>query len=191
MAELCGGGGKLKKAVFLDRDGVLIEQVAYLSRPEQVALIPGVVEALELIHRHGDFAVVISNQSGVGRGYFTAADVDAVHDRIQELLAERNERVDAFYYCPHAPDEECKCRKPSPEMILRAAERFGIDVGSSLMLGDRMSDLKCGVNAGCASSVLVRTGYGEEQSPKALEAGFPVARDMLDAVRGFYGETPR
>ena len=178
----------MKKAVFLDRDGVIIEQVAYLSRPEQVALIPGAVEALETIHRHGDYAVVISNQSGVGRGYFTAADVDAVHARIEELLAERGEHVDAYYYCPHAPDEECSCRKPSPEMILRAAERFGVNVASSLMLGDRMSDLKCGVNAGCASSVLVLTGYGEEQAPKAREAGFAVARDMLDAVRKFYGE---
>ena len=176
----------MKKAVFLDRDGVIIEQVAYLSRPEQAALIPGAVEALKLIHRHGDVAVVISNQSGVGRGYFTAADVDAVHERIQQLLEAQGERVDAFYYCPHAPDEKCSCRKPSPEMILRAAERFGVDVKSSLMLGDRMSDLECGVNAGCAASVLVLTGYGEEQSPKARAAGFAVAEDMLAAVRDFY-----
>ena len=178
----------MKKAVFLDRDGVIIEQVAYLSRPEQAALIPGAVEALKIVHRHGDVAVVISNQSGVGRGYFTAADVDAVHGRIQELLEKDGERVDAFYYCPHAPDEACSCRKPSPEMILRAAERFGVDVGSSLMLGDRMSDLECGVNAGCASSVLVLTGYGAEQATKARAAGFAVARDMLAAVRDFYGE---
>ena len=178
----------MKKAVFLDRDGVMIEQVAYLSRPDQVALIPGAAEALRLIHRHGDLAVVISNQSGVGRGYFSAADVDAVHDRIQQLLAEQGESVDAYYYCPHAPNEACSCRKPSPEMILRAAERFGIDVGSSLMLGDKLSDLKCGVNAGCAKSVLVLTGYGAEEAPKAREAGFAAARDMLAAVRGFYGE---
>jgi len=179
----------VKKAVFLDRDGVIIEQVAYLSRPDQVVLVPGAAEALRLIHRHGDLAVVISNQSGVGRGYFTAADVDAVHDRISELLAERGESVDAYYYCPHAPDEACTCRKPSPEMILQAAARFGIDVGASLMLGDKFSDLKCGVNAGCAKSVLVLTGYGEEQAPKARDAGFSTARDMLAAVREFYGET--
>ena len=96
--------------------------------------------------------------------------------------------MDAFYYCPHAPDEGCSCRKPSPEMILRAAARFDVDVGASLMLGDRMSDLRCGANAGCAASVLVLTGYGEEQAPKAREAGFAVARDMLAAVREFYGE---
>ena len=180
----------MKKAVFMDRDGVIIEQVAYLSKPEQAALIPGAVEALRIIHRHGDLAVVISNQSGVGRGYFTAADVDAVHDRIQELLAQSGERVDEFRYCPHAPDEKCSCRKPSPEMILKAAERFGIDVHASLMLGDRMSDLECGRNAGCAKSVLVRTGYGAEQEPKAREAGFSVADDMLAAVRDFYGATP-
>ena len=180
----------MKKAVFLDRDGVIIEQVAYLSRPEQVALIPGAVEALRLIHRQGDLAVVISNQSGVGRGYFKTTDVDAVHDRIQELLAQSGEKVDEFRYCPHAPDEACSCRKPSPEMILRAAERFGIDVRASLMLGDRMSDLECGVNAGCAKSVLVRTGYGAEQEPKARAAGFAVADDMFAAVRDFYGVEP-
>ena len=178
----------MKKAVFLDRDGVIIEQVAYLSAPEQVALISGAAAALRLIHRHGDLAVVISNQSGVGRGYFTAAAVDAVHDRIQELLAAEGEAVDAFYYCPHAPEEACSCRKPSPEMILRAAQRFGLDVSSSLMLGDRLSDLQCGVNAGCARNVLVLTGYGAEQAPKVTAAGFPTARDMFAAVAEFYGE---
>lgn len=180
----------MKKAVFLDRDGVIIEQVAYLSAPEQVALIPGAAEALRLIHRHGDLAVVISNQSGVGRGYFTAAAVDAVHARIQELLAAEGEAVDAFYYCPHAPEEKCSCRKPSPEMILRAARRFGIDVGASLMLGDRLSDLECGVNAGCARNILVLTGYGAEQEPKVRAAGFASARDMFAAVADFYGESP-
>lgn len=178
----------MKKAVFLDRDGVLIAQVAYLSDPAQAVLIPGAAEALKIVHSHGDVAVVISNQSGVGRGYFTAADVDAVHDRIQELLAEQGEYVDAYYYCPHAPSEACSCRKPSPEMIMRAAERFGVDVASSLMLGDKLSDLKCGANANCASSVLVLTGYGAEEAPKARAAGFSTARDMLAAVRDFYGE---
>ncbi len=178
----------MKKAVFLDRDGVIIEHVAYLSAPAQVALIPGAAKALRIIHRHGDLAVVISNQSGVGRGYFKTADVDAVHARIRELLADEGEAVDAFYYCPHAPEEKCSCRKPLPEMIFRAAERFGIDIGSSLMLGDRMSDLECGVNAGCAQNVLVLTGYGAEQAPKATAAGFATARDMLAAVADFYGE---
>lgn len=178
----------MKKAVFMDRDGVIIEQVAYLSSPEQVALIPGAAEALRLIHSRGDAAVVISNQSGVGRGYFGVEAVEAAHARIQELLAPCGEKVDAFYYCPHAPEEHCRCRKPLPEMILRAAKEHGIDVASSLMLGDRMSDLECGVNAGCAQSVLVRTGYGREQEPKAAAAGFAVAEDMLDAVRKFYSD---
>ena len=178
----------MKKAVFMDRDGVIIEQVAYLSSPEQVALIPGAAAALKLIHAHGDAAVVISNQSGVGRGYFTADSVEAAHARIQELLAPYGEKVDAFYFCPHAPEEHCTCRKPQPEMILRAARELGIDVASSLMLGDRMSDLECGVNAGCKQSVLVRTGYGAEQEPKVAAAGFAVADDILDAVRKFYSD---
>ena len=179
----------MKKAVFLDRDGVIIEQIAYLADPERVKLIAGSAEALRVIHRHGDLAVVISNQSGVGRGFFTAAAVEAVHERIQELLAPSGERVDAFYYCPHAPEEDCPCRKPKPEMILRAAREHGLDVAASLMLGDRMSDLECGVNAGCAVSALVLTGYGSEQEPKVRAAGFPVYPDFAAAVKSFYGET--
>ena len=178
----------MKKAVFMDRDGVIIEQVAYLSSPDQVALIPGAAEALRIIHAHGDAAVVISNQSGVGRGYFTVDAVEAAHARIQELLAPDDEKVDAFYYCPHAPEEHCKCRKPQPEMILRAGREHGIDIGASLMLGDRMSDLECGVNAGCAQAVLVRTGYGAEQEQKVAAAGFAVADDILDAVEKFYAD---
>ena len=176
----------MKKAVFLDRDGVIIEQVAYLSSPDQVKLIPGAVEALRLIHRHGDLAVVISNQSGVGRGYFTREAVEAAHARIQELLAPSGESVDAFYYCPHAPEEKCSCRKPKPEMILRAAREHDLEVGKSLMLGDRLSDLECGVNAGCARSMLVLTGYGAEQESAARAAGFPVCRDFLAAAEDFY-----
>lgn len=176
----------MNRAVFLDRDGVIIEQVAYLSSPDQVKLIPGAVEALRLIHRNGDLAVVISNQSGVGRGYFTREAVEAAHDRIQALLEPSGEAVDAFYYCPHAPEENCSCRKPRPEMILRAGREHGLDVRSSLMLGDRLSDLKCGENAGCARSALVLTGYGAEQETAARESGFPVFRDFLAAVEAFY-----
>ena len=178
----------MRKAVFMDRDGVIIEQVAYLSSPDQVALIPGAAEALRIVHARGDAAVVISNQSGVGRGYFSMDSVEAAHARIQELLAPYGEKVDAFYYCPHAPEEHCKCRKPQPEMILRAAREHGIDVAASLMLGDRMSDLECGVNAGCAQAVLVRTGYGAEQEAKVSAAGFAVADDILDAVKKFYSD---
>lgn len=178
----------MKKAVFLDRDGVIIVQVAYLDDPKLVELIPGAAEALRIIHSHGDLAVVISNQSGIGRGYFTAETVEAAHRRIQELLAPCSEAVDRFYYCPHAPSENCSCRKPLPEMILRAGRECGLDVASSLMIGDRMSDLECGKNAGCARSALVRTGYGAENEAKAHEAGFPVFPDFLAAVKDFYAE---
>ena len=178
----------MRKAVFMDRDGVIIEQIAYLSSPDQVALIPGAAGAPKIIHAHGDAAVVISNQSGVGRGYFTIESVEAAHARIQDLLAPSGEKVDAFYFCPHAPEEHCKCRKPQPEMILRAARELGLDIASSLMLGDRMSDLECGVNAGCKHSVLVRTGYGAEQEQKVSAAGFAVADDILDAVKKFYSD---
>ncbi len=180
----------MKKAVFLDRDGVLIEQVAYLSSPEQVALIPGAVEALRQIHRHGDIAVVVSNQSGVGRGYFTVDAVEAAHARIQELLAASGERVDAFYYCTHRPEDGCSCRKPHPELVLRAGRELGVKVEASLMVGDRLSDLECGRRAGCAGSTLVLTGYGMEQYAAAAEAGFPAAENFKAAVERFYTGRP-
>jgi len=155
-------------ALFLDRDGVLIEEVEYLTRPEQVRLIPGAAAAVRLANDRGWRVVVVSNQSGVARGLFPESIVPEVHRLIAERLREEaGAVVDGFYYCPHHPTEgqggyriDCDCRKPKPGMLLRAADELRINLSESWMVGDRMTDLQAGAAAGC-QTILVRTGYGE------------------------------
>ncbi len=157
-------------------------EVDYLSDPEKVEIIAGVPEALRRLHAAGYLAIVVTNQSGVARGMYAETDIHRVHERIQELLAP--ERIDAFYYCVHHPkhSEDCDCRKPAPGMLLRAAREHDIDPALSYMVGDRMSDLEAGVAAGCAGTVLVRTGYGEITIANGIPAGTVVAGDLLAAV---------
>ena len=176
-----------KKACFLDRDGVVNVEVSYLHEPEKTVLENGIVEALKAIHQHGFLAVVVTNQAGVARGKYPEKDISAVHDRLQELLAEHGEKIDAFYYCPHHPEHsgECLCRKPNPGMLLKAAEDLNIDIKSSLMIGDRMSDVNAGINAGCKASYLVRTGYGKETLNGEAEPGCPVSDNAYTAFMDF------
>ena len=180
----------MRKAFFIDRDGVVNVEVDYLHRPEDVILIDGLGEALGRIHRAGYLAVVVSNQSGVARGMYTMQDVKAVEDRICELLRQSGSDVpDAFYYCPHhkkgiVPElaVDCDCRKPKPGMFLQAARDLEIDPAQSYMIGDRMTDLQAGQAAGCAAEVLVLTGYGKNEQDTARAAGFMIAENILDAV---------
>ena len=123
----------LPSAVFLDRDGTIIEDVKYISRPEQVELIEGAAEAIARINAALVPVVVVTNQSGIGRGYFTMADYESVKERVEELLAERGARIDATYYCPHKPEDGCRCRKPDTEMFERAAADLGIDLRKALL----------------------------------------------------------
>ena len=124
-----------KKAVFLDRDGTIIEEVNFLSNPDQVNLFTGTFEALRSLKDAGYLIIVVTNQSGVGRGFFSEDDVHAVHARIQELT---KDAVDAFYFCPHLPDDGCECRKPGDGMMRQAAMEFGIDLTKSWIIGDKM-----------------------------------------------------
>lgn len=155
-----------RDAVFLDRDGTLIEEVHYLARPEQVRLIPGAAEAVRRLNHLGVLVVVVTNQAGVARGYFPESRVAEVHAHLAMLLAEQGARVDAFYFCPHHPTEgagayrvACDCRKPRPGMLLAAARDLDIDLSRSWMIGDKPCDAEAGRAAGCRS-VLVRTGHG-------------------------------
>ena len=174
----------MNKAFFLDRDGVLIEQVEYIKAPDDVKLVPGAAEALKLIHDNGFLAVVVSNQSGIARGKFTTDELMAVQRRMYELLAERGERIDGFYFCPHDPHVEvCPCRKPRPGMILRAARELDIDVASSFMIGDRPADVETGLNAGCRDCAMVLTGYGAGKADEAREKNYRIAPALPDAVR--------
>ena len=176
-----------QKACFLDRDGVVNVEVSYLHEPEKTVLENGIVEALKAIHQHGFLAVVVTNQAGVARGKYPEEDIGKVHDKLQELLAQYGEKIDAFYYCPHHPEHtgECACRKPNPGMLLQAAGELNIDLKESLMIGDRMSDVNAGRNAGCKSSYLVRTGYGMETLARTPDISCPVADNAYKAFMDF------
>ncbi len=156
-----------RPALFLDRDGVLIEELEYLSDPTRVRLIPGAAGAVRRANDAGWRVVVVSNQSGVARGLFAESVLPEINRIIADrLLVEAGASVDRFYYCPHHPTEgqgiyriDCDCRKPKPGMLLKAATELGIDLARSWMVGDRATDLQAGA-AACCRTILVRTGYG-------------------------------
>lgn len=155
-----------RRAIFLDRDGTVNEERHYLFDPELVALTEGIGPAIQSANLAGFLVVVVTNQSGVARGFYSLDDVAAVHRRIAELLALAGARVDRFYCCPHHPAEgigeyllDCDCRKPKPGMLLQAARELGIQLQESFLIGDYRTDLEAGAAAGCRT-ILVRTGHG-------------------------------
>ncbi len=149
------------RAVFLDRDGVINIEKGYLHRIEDFEFIPGVPEAVRLLNDAGFLVVVVTNQSGVARGYYTMEEVNLLHRHIDEALAAFGARVDAWRVCPHHPEHSspCSCRKPLPGLLEQAAAELGIDLRGSYMIGDKVSDVEAGMAAGCRS-FLVGTGYG-------------------------------
>ena len=159
----------MKRAVFLDRDGTLIEEKNYLHRPEQVSVFAGAPAALLRLQSAGFLLFLVTNQSGVGRGYFTMADVEAVHQRVNDELAEACVRLTRVYTAPEAPDEPSRGRKPSPQFLFDARDEFALDLSQCFMVGDKLIDLECGWNAGVKASILVRTGYGKEVAAVAGE----------------------
>jgi D-glycero-D-manno-heptose 1,7-bisphosphate phosphatase len=174
-------------AVFLDRDGTLNEDPGYLGDPNIVKLLPGTGEALSLLKNELGFKlIVVSNQSGISRGLISTDMVNAVNNRINELLKVYNVAIDAFYYCPYHPEfsseEESSCRKPSPQMVFQAAKDFSIDLKGSYFVGDSASDVECGINAG-VKTILVKTGYGMDSfSVLIKQNNFPtfVAQNILE-----------
>jgi D-glycero-D-manno-heptose 1,7-bisphosphate phosphatase len=153
---------KMKPAVFLDRDGVLIEERNYLHRVEDVVILPGVMAALKRLADAGFSLFIVSNQSGVGRGYFTLADVERVNEHLRRELARAGARFDKIYIAPEAPDQPSRGRKPSPQFLFDARDEFKLNLAASFMVGDKLIDLECGWNAGVKKSILVRTGYGAD-----------------------------
>lgn len=176
----------MRPAVFLDRDGTLNVEVVYLRSPDQVRLIDGVPQALNALRDAGYALIVITNQSGLARGYFDAATLDAIHARLTGALAVQGARVDGIYVCPHHPDDNCECRKPRSRLFQRAAREHDIDLSRSLMIGDKDTDLLAARNLGMPS-ILVRTGYGIEQLPSvAAWSDYQpayIADDLGDAAR--------
>jgi histidinol-phosphate phosphatase family protein len=138
-----------RPAIFCDRDGTLMHDTGYPRDPAEVRLVAGAAEALRELQGLGYLLVVVSNQSGVGRGLVTAEEAARVHERFAALLAGRGVELDAAHYCPHAPDAGCACRKPQPGMLRQAAEQLGIDLARSWMIGDKESDEEAGRRAGC------------------------------------------
>ncbi len=165
----------MKRAVFLDRDGTLIEDKDYLHRPEEVIFFPGAIEALGKLQAAGFLLFLVTNQSGVGRGLFTMADVENVHAHIIAELAREGVRLEKIYVASEAPDEPSRGRKPSPQFLFDARDEFGIDLGRSFMVGDKLIDLECGWNAGVKKSIMVRTGYGAETERRSGEKLAPAA----------------
>jgi len=169
----------------LDRDGTLIEEREYLSDPEKVAPFAGAAKALLSLQRAGFKLFVVSNQSGVGRGFFTMKDVERVHDRMTQCFARSGVRFTKIYIAPEAPGQPSRGRKPSPQFLLDARDEFGLDLPSSYVIGDKLSDLECGWNAGVKKCILVRTGYGrklEQEHSDALAAAM-IADDLPAAAK--------
>jgi len=180
------GPAVMNRAIFLDRDGTIIEERNYLSRPEEVAFLPGAGAALKRLGDAGFKLLVVTNQSGVGRGYFTLEDVDRVNAHIAEHLAREGVRFEKVYIAPEAPDQPSRGRKPLPQFLFDARDEFDLDLGASYMIGDKLIDLECGWNAGVRQSILVRTGYGaraERETPDRLEKA--VVLDDLSAAASY------
>jgi len=165
-----------QRAVFLDRDGVLNEDHGYVHRVEDCVLLPGVGPALRRLQAAGYLLFLVTNQSGIGRGYYRLEDMHRVHDYLQAELGRERVRFARIYYSPEAPDQPGRGRKPSPAFLFDARDEFGIDLPRSYMIGDKLIDLECGWNAGVRRSLLVRTGYGAQVERDAPE---PVRRAVV------------
>jgi histidinol-phosphate phosphatase family protein len=169
----------LKPAVFLDRDGTINVDPGYIRRPSELHLIPGAAAAIRTLNERSIPVVVVSNQSGLARGYFTTGELEAVNSRLGALLAEDGASIDAIYFCPHLPDDGCRCRKPATELVERAATELG--VGCSYMVGDKGSDIALARGAG-ARAVLVKTGHGASELAHLTEEPDFIAEDLPGAV---------
>ncbi len=179
--------GEMKRAVFLDRDGTINIEKEYLYKSEDFEFIPGVPEAIRMLNQAGTMVVVVTNQSGVARGYYTEDDIINLHRHITRELERSDAYVDVWLYCPHHPDGRgsyalpCNCRKPLPGMLQEAATRYDIDLDNSIMIGDKLADIEAGQAAGCRT-ILVRTGYGA-QVEQAIGPQVTVCDDLLSAVK--------
>jgi len=181
---------KRERAVFLDRDGTLIEEKGYIYRPQDVRLLPKAAEAVSCLKSLGLKVVILTNQSGIGRGFYTEADYRKAMAYLFTLLGGRQAAVDASYFCPHAPWEGCPCRKPSPGMAELAAEELSLDLARSFVVGDKKSDMELARATG-ARGILVRTGYGAETEKSVTPLWDAVADDLAEAaeiIRGWIAE---
>lgn len=189
-----------RPAVFIDRDGTISEEVGYINHPSRFRLFPYTAAAIKLLNDQGWLAVVITNQAGVARGYFTESMIETVHENLLRELGEKGARVDAIYYCAHHPSvgeppyrQECDCRKPKPGLVNRASKELSIALKQSWMIGDRYGDIELARNAGVRSA-LVLSGYGrgewENQRSQWKQQPDLVAENLLEAVELILSSEP-
>ncbi len=171
----------LRRAVFVDRDGVLNDEVDYLSKVEDLRMIPGAAAAVKRLREAGFKVIVISNQSGVARGYFTQDALREITDRLVVELENEGTKLDAIYYCCHGPDEGCECRKPGVQLLEQAKKRFSLDMDASYFVGDTTTDVATALKAGCRA-VLVRTGKGGKDGKYSDAEPDFVADDLSEAA---------
>lgn len=182
--------GRLRRpAVFLDRDGTIVADPGYLRVPDQVELLPGAGRAIARLNRRGLAVIVVTNQAGISRGRLTEAEYRAVAARLEQRLAPQGARIDAAYFCPHAPETDgpCECRKPGLLLFRRAAEDHALDLGASWWVGDRLSDL-LPAGAWGGRGLLVETGEGLAHREAARGQGFPVVPSLDAAVDRIFSQ---
>lgn len=174
----------MRKAVFLDRDGTINVDKGYVHRIEDWEWIPGATDAIAALKKAGFLVIVITNQAGIARGYYTDKEVTTLHEWVNRELEKYGTRIDGFYFCPHHPEfsGECECRKPLPGLLLQAKRDFDIDFERSWLIGDKAGDIQAGRAAG-VKSILVMTGYGREHHTQ-LPAKIAYAADILEACNG-------
>lgn len=170
-----------RRFVLLDRDGTINVERHYLSDPNQLALLPGAAAGLRALRELGLGLVVVTNQSGIARGYFDHARLDAIHERLHELLGAAGVELDGVYVCPHGPHDDCRCRKPRDGMALAAARELDFRLDRSFMIGDKPCDIELGHRVG-ATTLLVRTGHGEQFAAHSLDpASAQISPDFVVA----------
>lgn len=170
----------MKKYILLDRDGTIIVDKHYLSNPEEVELLPNAVEGLKRMQSLGFGLIILTNQSGIGRGYYNETDMHAVNQRMEKLLKDHGISITKIYFCPHTPEQHCNCRKPETGMIEKAMQELSFDPADSFFIGDKACDVYCGKKAGM-SSILVRTGKGAKEEKKCGDKADYVADDLFKA----------
>ena len=179
-----------QRAVFLDRDGTMIEDVGYLDRLERLKLFPYTIDAVRLLNHAGFKVVVVTSQNGVANGVLTEEFLGDAHAHLSRAFEAAGAKVDGYYYCPHSPHAtveryrtDCECRKPKPGMILAAAAEHGLDIGRSFVVGDRWRDVEMGLAAG-TRAVLVETGYGKTEAtrPPPNMANVPIVANLIEAT---------
>jgi D-glycero-D-manno-heptose 1,7-bisphosphate phosphatase len=172
---------QLRRYILLDRDGTLNVEKSYLSNPSAIELLPGAVEGLKLLQSRGFGTAIVTNQSGIGRGYFDTSQLATINRRLRDLLLQEGITIDGVYFCPHSPDEKCFCRKPQPGLVYQAAAELHFDPCESFVIGDKCCDIEMGRRVGATTVLLVGTGDGTRDGVEVARPDF-VTRDLAETA---------